>query len=179
MRIGINLSACQFRQSLFCRQIESSLQDAALAPGWLELELTESVIMEDIQNSSQVLRDLRHLGVSISLDDFGTGYSSLSYLHRFQIDTLKIDRSFVSTATLNAGSMEVVRAVAGLARNLGLDIVAEGLEQPEQVTLLRDLQCEYGQGNFFSEPVTAERILERIAIEHGAGGANITPLASA
>ncbi|MEE9291044.1 MAG: EAL domain-containing protein, partial [Alphaproteobacteria bacterium] len=93
---------------------------------------------------------------------------------------LKIDRSFVSTATMNAGSMEVVRAIAGLARNLGLDIVAEGIERPEQVTVLRDLQCDYGQGYFFSEPVGRDQILARIESEYGGDKAsNITPLTGA
>ena len=109
--------------------------------------------MDNPSRAAVTLNGVKAIGLEIAIDDFGTGYSSLSYLHRFHIDTLKIDRSFVSTATMNAGSMEVVRAVAGLAHNLGLDIVGEGVEQPEQVTLLRDLQCEYGQGYFFSKPV--------------------------
>lgn len=123
--------------------------------------------MDNPARAAVTLNGVKALGLEIAIDDFGTGYSSLSYLHRFHIDTLKIDRSFVSTATMNSGSMEVVRAVAGLARNLGLDIVGEGIEQPEQMTLLRDLQCEYGQGYFFSKPVAADAIIARLEREHG------------
>jgi diguanylate cyclase (GGDEF)-like protein len=155
MRIGINLSACQFRQSLFYRQIESSLQDAALAPGWLELELTESVIMEDIQNSSQVLRDLRHLGVSISLDDFGTGYSSLSLLKRLPINTLKIDRSFVQEIGNDDDSAAIVEAVITLAHSLRLRVIAEGVETREQLDFLAERGCDEAQGFFFTCPLPA------------------------
>jgi diguanylate cyclase (GGDEF)-like protein len=155
MRIGINLSACQFRQSLFCRQIESSLQDAALAPGWLELELTESVIMEDIQNSSQVLRDLRHLGVSISLDDFGTGYSSLSLLKRLPINTLKIDRSFVQEIGNDDDSAAIVEAVITLAHSLRLRVIAEGVETREQLDFLAERGCDEAQGFLFTCPLPA------------------------
>jgi EAL domain-containing protein (putative c-di-GMP-specific phosphodiesterase class I) len=177
--MSFNLSSRQFSDIDLVRNISNIIDSTGVNPEQIKLEITESLLMDNPARAAVTLNGVKALGLEVAIDDFGTGYSSLSYLHRFQIDTLKIDRSFVSTATLNAGSMEVVRAVAGLARNLGLDIVAEGLEQPEQVTLLRDLQCEYGQGNFFSEPVAAERILERIAIEHGAGAAKIAPLASA
>jgi hypothetical protein len=138
-----------------------------IAPKQIKLEITESLLMDNLARAAVTLNGVKALGLEIAIDDFGTGYSSLSYLHRFHIDTLKIDRSFVSTATMNTGSMEVVRAVAGLARNLGLDIVGEGIEQPEQMTLLRDLQCEYGQGYFFSKPVAADAIIARLEREHG------------
>ncbi len=167
--MSFNLSSRQFSDIDLVRNISNIVDSTGVNPEQIKLEITESLLMDNPARAAVTLNGVKALGLEVAIDDFGTGYSSLSYLHRFQIDTLKIDRSFVSTATLNAGSMEVVRAVAGLARNLGLDIVAEGLEQPEQVVLLRDLQCEYGQGNFFSEPVTGAEILERLACEHADG----------
>jgi EAL domain-containing protein (putative c-di-GMP-specific phosphodiesterase class I) len=166
--MSFNLSSRQFSDIDLVRNISNIVDATGVNPEQIKLEITESLLMDNPARAAVTLNGVKALGLEVAIDDFGTGYSSLSYLHRFQIDTLKIDRSFVSTATMNAGSMEVVRAVAGLARNLGLDIVAEGLEQPEQVVLLRDLQCEYGQGNFFSEPVTGAEILERLACEHAA-----------
>jgi EAL domain-containing protein (putative c-di-GMP-specific phosphodiesterase class I) len=108
-----------------------------------------------------MLKQLRSLGVKLSIDDFGTGYSSLSYLHRFPIDTLKIDRSFVTQMSDNNENMEIVRTVVMLAQNLGMDVVAEGVETTEQLSLLQRLGCEFGQGYFFSKPVGAS-VAEKI-----------------
>ncbi len=165
--MSINLSSRQFSDIDLVRNISNIIDETGVNPEQIKLEITESLLMDNPSRAAVTLNGVKAIGLEVAIDDFGTGYSSLSYLHRFHIDTLKIDRSFVSTATLNAGSMEVVRAVAGLAHNLGLDIVAEGIEQPEQMTLLRDLQCEYGQGYFFSKPVADEAILARIERENG------------
>jgi EAL domain-containing protein (putative c-di-GMP-specific phosphodiesterase class I)/CRP-like cAMP-binding protein len=165
--MSINLSSRQFSDIDLVRNISNIIDETGVNPEQIKLEITESLLMDNPARAAVTLNGVKALGLEIAIDDFGTGYSSLSYLHRFHIDTLKIDRSFVSTATMNAGSMEVVRAVAGLARNLGLDIVGEGIEQPEQMTLLRDLQCEYGQGYFFSKPVAADAIIARLEREHG------------
>ncbi|MDX1484802.1 MAG: EAL domain-containing protein [Alphaproteobacteria bacterium] len=164
--MAFNLSSRQFSDIDLVRNISNIVDTTGVNPEQIKLEITESLLMDNPARAAVTLNGVKAIGLEVAIDDFGTGYSSLSYLHRFRIDTLKIDRSFVSTATMNPGSMEVVRAVAGLARNLGLDIVAEGLEEPEQVTLLRDLQCDYGQGYFFSRPVEAEEILARLAAEN-------------
>jgi EAL domain-containing protein (putative c-di-GMP-specific phosphodiesterase class I) len=165
--MSINLSSRQFSDIDLVRNISNIIDETGVNPEQIKLEITESLLMDNPSRAAVTLNGVKALGLEIAIDDFGTGYSSLSYLHRFHIDTLKIDRSFVSTATMNAGSMEIVRAVAGLAHNLGLDIVAEGIEQPGQVTLLRDLQCEYGQGYFFSVPVAADAIVNRLERECG------------
>lgn len=165
--MSINLSSRQFSDIDLVRNISNIIDATGVNPEQIKLEITESLLMDNPSRAAVTLNGVKAIGLEVAIDDFGTGYSSLSYLHRFHIDTLKIDRSFVSTATMNAGSMEVVRAVAGLAHNLGLDIVGEGIEQPEQMTLLRDLQCEYGQGYFFSKPVASDAILTRIERENG------------
>lgn len=178
--ISVNLSSRQFSDIDLVRNMSNIIDETGVNPEQIKLEITESLLMDNPARAAVTLNGVKALGLEIAIDDFGTGYSSLSYLHRFHMDTLKIDRSFVSTATMNGGSMEVVRAIAGLAHNLGLDIVGEGIEQPEQVTLLRDLQCEYGQGHFFSKPVAATSILARLERQyanrpHG----NVTPIGSA
>ncbi len=175
--MAFNLSSRQFSDIDLVRNISEIIDSTGVNPEQIKLEITETLLMDNPARAAVTLNGIKAMGLEVAIDDFGTGYSSLSYLHRFQIDTLKIDRSFVSTATMNVGSMEVVRAIAGLARNLGLDIVAEGIELPEQVTLLRDLQCDYGQGYFFSEPVGRDQILTRIESENSAVEAsNITPI---
>ncbi len=178
--MAFNLSSRQFSDIDLVRNISNIIDSTGVNPEQIKMEITESLLMDNPPRAAVTLSGIKAMGLEVAIDDFGTGYSSLSYLHRFQIDTLKIDRSFVSTATMNAGSMEVVRAIVGLARNLGLDIVAEGIEQPEQVTLLRDLQCDYGQGYFFSEPVGSDQILARLESEYSSEKAsNITPLTGA
>src|SRR5438045_2718705 len=120
------------------------------------------MVMENVETTTKMLYQLRDLGVQLSIDDFGTGYSSLSYLHRFPIDTLKIDRSFVTQMVDNNENIEIVRTIVMLAQNLGMDVVAEGVETKEQLALLRKLGCENGQGYFFSRPVSvggAEKII--------------------
>ncbi len=177
--ISVNLSSRQFSDIDLVRNMSQIIDETGVNPEQIKLEITESLLMDNPARAAVTLNGVKALGLEIAIDDFGTGYSSLSYLHRFHMDTLKIDRSFVSTATINSGSMEVVRAIAGLAHNLGLDIVGEGIEQPEQVTLLRDLQCEYGQGYFFSKPVAAPSILARLDRQYGGPArSNVTPIAA-
>jgi EAL domain-containing protein (putative c-di-GMP-specific phosphodiesterase class I) len=112
-----------------------------------------------------MLGQLRALGVEISIDDFGTGYSSLSYLHRFPISTLKVDRSFVSSMTDNQENLEIVRTIVGLARNLKMEVVAEGVETADQVAKLRALGCEYGQGYYFSKALNAEKAVRLLSVD--------------
>jgi len=154
--ISVNLSSKQFSQNTLITEIATTLEETGIRPQSVKLEITESVVMENIETATEMLRQMRALGVQLAIDDFGTGYSSLSYLHRFPIDTLKIDRSFVTRMTENSENMEIVRTIIVLAQNLGMDVVAEGVETNEQLVLLQKLGCENGQGYFFSKPVDHE-----------------------
>jgi EAL domain-containing protein (putative c-di-GMP-specific phosphodiesterase class I) len=149
----VNLSVKQFSQQDLIDKVAGILQDTGLAPSSLKLEITESAVMENVETATKMLNQLRALGVQLAMDDFGTGYSSLSNLHRFPINTLKIDRSFITRMVENNENAEIVRTIAGLAQNLGMDVVAEGVETPEQLEILKSLGCQYGQGYFFSKPV--------------------------
>ena len=153
--VSVNLSAKQFAQANLIESVAAVLERTKLSPRSLKLEITESVVMDNIEAATEMLRQLRELGVQLAIDDFGTGYSSLSYLHRFPIDTLKIDRSFVTRMVDNSENIEIVRTIVMLAQILGMDVVAEGVETKEQLALLRKLGCEHGQGYYFSRPSTA------------------------
>jgi diguanylate cyclase (GGDEF)-like protein/PAS domain S-box-containing protein len=150
LTISVNLSGRQFMQPDLIENTDAILRETGLAAARLKLEITESTIMERTESVVATLRDLKALGVQLAMDDFGTGYSSLSYVHRFPIDTLKIDRSFVNRLTADSEASEVVRAIVGLAHNLGMDVIAEGVESPEQLAQLKLFGCEYGQGFLFS-----------------------------
>jgi diguanylate cyclase (GGDEF)-like protein/PAS domain S-box-containing protein len=149
----VNLSVKQFSQQDLIDKVASILRETKLAPTSLKLEITESAVIENVETATKMLNQLRALGVQLAVDDFGTGYSSLSNLHRFPINTLKIDRSFISRMVENNENAEIVRTISGLAQNLGMDVVAEGVETREQLEILRSLGCQYGQGYFFSKPV--------------------------
>jgi diguanylate cyclase (GGDEF)-like protein/PAS domain S-box-containing protein len=155
MTVSVNLSSRQFSQADLIEQISSALRESGLRAGNLKLEITESMVMENIDTAIDMLTQLRGLGVGLSIDDFGTGYSSLSYLHRFPIDTLKIDRSFVTQMTDNSENAEIVRTIVTLARSLDMSVVAEGVETADQLRQLGELGCDYGQGYLFSRPVGA------------------------
>ncbi|HKG14339.1 MAG TPA: EAL domain-containing protein, partial [Pyrinomonadaceae bacterium] len=161
--ISVNLSSRQFSQADLIDQVSSVLRDTGLPSSNLKLEITESMVMENIDTAIQMLAQLRNLGVGLSIDDFGTGYSSLSYLHRFPIDTLKIDRSFVTQMTDNTENAEIVRTIVTLARSLGMNVIAEGVETGAQLMQLRDLGCDFGQGYLFSKAVGAPAALELLA----------------
>jgi EAL domain-containing protein (putative c-di-GMP-specific phosphodiesterase class I) len=133
--------------------VATILRETGLSPKCLKLEITESMVMENMDSAVQMLRQLRALGIALSIDDFGTGYSSLSYLHRFPINTLKIDKSFVTRMADNAENGEIVRTIITLAKSLGMDVVAEGVETEAQLEQLKALSCQYGQGYLFSRPV--------------------------
>ena len=158
LTISVNLSGKQFMQSQLTLQIQNSLYESGLNPNYLMLEITESMLMENPEATAATIEQLRNIDVKIHIDDFGTGYSSLSYLHRFRIDTLKIDRSFVSRMSAVNENLEIVRTIVTLAHNLGMDVIAEGVETAEQLAQLRALKCERAQGFYFSEPVSAEKI---------------------
>ncbi len=168
LTISVNLSVKQFAQPDLVGRIRQILQDTGLNPKSLKLEITESAIMENADLAAKMLKELQVLGVQLSLDDFGTGYSSLAYLHRLPIDTLKIDRSFISRLDSDSEQLEIVRAIITLAWNLGMEIVAEGIETNRQLAQLRALRCEYGQGYLFSKPCDRHGATELISGEVGA-----------
>jgi diguanylate cyclase (GGDEF)-like protein len=163
LTLSVNLSGKQLAGTNIVGQIKQILEETHLNPRCLKLEITESVVMENAEAAIAMLRELKGLGVMLSIDDFGTGYSSLSYLHRFPIDTLKIDRSFVSQMSMSAENAEIVRTIKTLAANMGMDVVAEGVETLDQLKQLSALQCEHGQGYLFSKPVDAEAATMLIA----------------
>ena len=154
--INVNLSGKQFMQPDLLDQIREVLQETGLDPRSLKLEITESVVMDNIETATRTLEQLRALGVELGIDDFGTGYSSLSYLQRFPVGTLKIDRSFISRITESDGTAEIVSTIMKLAQTLGMDVVAEGVETEQQRAQLRALECESGQGYYFSRPIDSD-----------------------
>lgn len=153
LNISVNLASKQVKESNLINQIKRVLDETGLNGSYLKLELTESMLMDDIQKTIDTLLQIKAMNIKLSIDDFGTGYSSLSYLHRFPIDTLKIDRSFVSKIKFNNEKCEVVKTIITLAHNLGMDTIAEGIETSEQFNTLQVLGCEFGQGYFFSRPL--------------------------
>ncbi len=163
LMVSVNLSGKHFAQKNLVEQIAKILDETQINPACLKLELTESAVMENAESVISMLGEIRRLGIHLSIDDFGTGYSSLSYLHRFPINTLKVDRSFVSQMEEGSENGEIVRTVVSLARTLNLNVIAEGIETVHQLDQLRFLGCEFGQGYLFSRPVPAdeaEKILE-------------------
>lgn len=164
--ISVNLSSRQFNQPDLVMQVAEVLQETQLERESLKLEITESMVMNDVESAINLLNELKALGLRLSIDDFGTGYSSLSYLHRFPIDTLKVDRSFVSRIANRESSPEkytqIARTIVMLGHNLGLDVTAEGIETEAQLLVLNDLDCKFGQGYFFDKPLSvfaAEELL--------------------
>ncbi|HEY9422585.1 MAG TPA: EAL domain-containing protein, partial [Thermoanaerobaculia bacterium] len=153
LAVTVNLSGKQFLQADLVQRVEEILQITGLEPSCLRLEITESTIMSKAEEAISKLQGLRDLGIKVYIDDFGTGYSSLSYLHRLPVDALKIDRSFVSEMCHREDRSEIVGTIVTLARNLRIDVAAEGIETAEQVSRLRVLDCHYGQGYFFSRPL--------------------------
>ena len=158
LRVCVNLSARQFSRIGLADHVESLLVETGLSANQLGLELTESSLISDATEAAKVLTSLNRLGVSLHMDDFGTGYSSLSHLHLFPFDVLKIDRSFVQRMNAGQQSLQIVQTILELARVLGMDVVAEGIETEEQSEMLQDLGCRYGQGYLFSPPLPAAEI---------------------
>ena len=155
--VSVNLSSVQWSDPALVDQIGEALRDSGLEPRRLVLELTEGVAMANPTAVTTLLMRLRAMGVRISIDDFGTGYSSLAYLRQFPIDTLKIDRSFVRGMVTNKDTAEIVAGVIGLSQQLGLHVVAEGIEHEDQCAQLRALNCDAGQGDLFAKPLDVEK----------------------
>ena len=156
------MASPSFAQPDFVNKVAAVLFEAKLEPGAIELELTESVLMQDVEGARETLRALKSHGVGLSVDDFGTGYSSLAYLRRLPIDTLKIDRSFVRDMLAHAQSRTIVESTIALARGLGLQVTAEGVEQQAEVELLRELGCHCGQGYLFSRPQPQTQLIAKL-----------------
>ena len=162
LRLAVNVAQRQFRAHAFPEAVAKALAQSGMTADRLNLELTESTLMEDTEASHATLARLRAMGVGVSIDDFGTGYSSLSYLKRFPLDTLKIDKSFVNDVSNDPEDAAIAEAVIGLAHNLKLNVIAEGVETAEQLAFLKDRGCDAIQGNFFSSPVNAEAFAELV-----------------
>lgn len=158
LHLSVNLSVKQLRQNVLIEQLRRVLQQSQIKPKSLTLEITESLLMEDIEATGELLQQAQKMGVKISIDDFGTGYSSLSYLHQLPFDSLKIDRAFVSSGTPTRKSRTIAESIVGLSNLLGLNAIAEGIETPEQLQWLRSLHCEYGQGYLFAKPLPPDAI---------------------
>ena len=155
--VAVNISALEFRDTNFLHNVCTALKESRLEPRYLELELTESVLMQHAESTASVLQALRDMGVQIAVDDFGTGYSSLSYLQKFPVDTLKVDQSFVHEITADPDSAPIVSAVISMGKSLKHRVIAEGVESREQLAFLQAQRCGEGQGYYFSPPVVAEQ----------------------
>ena len=164
LKISVNLSAKQLTHPFLVSKVKKVLEDFNLTPNRLKLEVTESTVMDNTEAALKTISDLNLIGVQLSTDDFGTGYSSLSYLHLFPFERIKIDRSFIGKMDTDIKSEAIVRSILMLGQNLEIDIVAEGIENEEQLWQLRTLGCKFGQGYLFSKPVTAEEA-EKLLIE--------------
>ena len=162
LRVSVNLSSRQFRSEALCDAVSEALRSSGLAPQLLELELTESLLIDNVEHAMGVMGQLKAIGTIISIDDFGTGYSSLGYLKRFPIDSLKIDRSFVRDIATSPKDAAIVKAISALARSLGIGLIAEGVEEPWQVEFLRGRHCTELQGFFFSRPLPEEALVEAL-----------------
>jgi len=160
LKVAVNVSALQFNRIDFADSVAKILSETGADPTLVELELTEGLVMNNVEDSSRQMKSLKLLGIQIAVDDFGTGYSSLSYLHRLPIDTLKIDRSFVEKIADAAGTRPIVETIMSLARSLGMRTVAEGVETQAQLEIIRELDCDLMQGFLFSRPIAGSEVLE-------------------
>ncbi|MCD6042063.1 MAG: hypothetical protein K0R40_1666, partial [Burkholderiales bacterium] len=168
LRVSVNLSSRQFRNEALFESVSEALRASGLAPRLLELELTESLLVENVEHAMAVMGKLKAIGAAISIDDFGTGYSSLGYLKRFPIDSLKIDKSFVRDIAASPKDAAIVKAISALARSLGIGLIAEGVEEPWQVAFLRAQHCTELQGYLFSRPLPAQSLAEALSRAYAA-----------
>ena len=164
MRVAINVSATEFRAKTFLEEVSTTLKETGLEACYLDLELTEGVLMHNAKSTSSVLQALKRMGVHLAVDDFGTGYSSLSYLRQFPIDVLKIDQSFVRQISEDPNDSAIVRAIIDMGKNLKLRVIAEGIETQEQLALLQTWNCSEGQGYLFSRPVPAAQFAQLLQL---------------
>ncbi|MNZ29251.1 Phytochrome-like protein cph2 [compost metagenome] len=162
--MSVNTSAIDFRQRDFVEGIEQILEQTGMPSCLLELEITEGVLMQNVETTMTALNRLKTLGVRLAIDDFGTGYSSLSYLRRFPIDVLKIDQSFIRGLSNDTNDAALVSAIISLGRSLDLNVIAEGVETEEQLAFLKAHQCEEGQGYYFSKALPADAFARLLAV---------------
>ena len=160
--VAVNVSAVQFRQENFCEFISKVLQETGLAARYLELELTESLLLSSADLTLSVLRKLKATGIMLSIDDFGTGYSSFGYLRQFQVNKLKIDRSFIRDVAVKPDDAAITAAIIGLAKNLNLKVIAEGVENEAQMSFLRGHQCDEVQGYYVSKPLAVDKVSDKL-----------------
>ena len=170
LRIAVNLSGRQLAQKNLVETVATTLTRCGVARGMLELEITESLLMQDLERIAGTLEALVALGVTVSMDDFGTGYSSLSYLKRLPIDVLKIDQSFVRDISSDPDDAAIVQAIIAMAHSLGIKVIAEGVETAEQLAFLLQHRCDGMQGNYFSQPVPPEQFAELLRRKQRASG---------
>jgi EAL domain-containing protein (putative c-di-GMP-specific phosphodiesterase class I) len=179
--IAVNVSAVQFRQEGFCVLIRRVLVETHLAPQYLELELTESLLLSNEDVVFSVLRELREMGLTLAIDDFGTGYSSFSYLKRFRVNKLKIDRSFIQDIATDSDDAAITKAIINLAKGLRLKVIAEGVENEAQLSFLRKHHCDEIQGYYFSRPIMAAEVGDKLLcapIRRGAAVNGTVPIST-
>lgn len=162
VRVAVNLSARQLREPSFVSIVDDVLRELGVAPQFLEIEITESMLMSDSSAIIVALDQLHEMGIPIAMDDFGTGYSSLSYLKRFPIDTIKIDRSFVAEITSDPDYAEIIKTIISMGKTLNRKIIAEGVETEEQLSKLREYHCDEIQGYFISRPMPAAGLMSTL-----------------
>lgn len=175
--VAVNVSAVQFRREGFCELVRRILHDTGLDPHYLELELTESLLLANAEVTVSVIQQLKSMGVTLAIDDFGTGYSNFSYMRQFQVSKLKIDRSFIRDVAANPNDAAITAAIIGMAKGLSLKVIAEGVENEEQMSFLRTHRCNEIQGYYFSKPLTVDKVAdklrggdpERLALAHASG----------
>jgi EAL domain-containing protein (putative c-di-GMP-specific phosphodiesterase class I) len=164
--LSVNVSAKQFRQPGFIERVREQLRRADMPPQRLVLEITESLLLRDDEQVWSDLIALRESGIRVAIDDFGTGYSSLSYLRQVPIDVVKLDKSFIDPMVASTQQRDLVEGIVRLARTLGLDVIAEGIQRPRERELLVEIGCSYGQGYLFSKPMTEDEALQWLQHVH-------------
>jgi EAL domain-containing protein (putative c-di-GMP-specific phosphodiesterase class I) len=162
LSVAVNVSAIQFRQEDFCETIRRVLKETRLAPEYLELELTESLLLANADVMLSVVEELKAMGLTLAIDDFGTGYSSFSYLKRYRVSKLKIDRVFIRDVAVNPDDAAITAAIISMAKSLRLKVIAEGVETEAQMTFLRAHQCDEIQGYYFSKPLTVDNVADKL-----------------
>jgi EAL domain-containing protein (putative c-di-GMP-specific phosphodiesterase class I) len=170
LRIAVNLSRCQLRERGLPALVERIIHETGVAPGQVQLEITESAVMRDLDLAVSIMREVKARGLLLAIDDFGTGYSSLSQLKRFPIDALKIDRSFIRDIPADRDSMAIARAIAAMAGSLDLKVIAEGIETERQLEFVREHGCDEAQGFLFSRPIPVAQFADFL-VRHAAGTA--------
>jgi EAL domain-containing protein (putative c-di-GMP-specific phosphodiesterase class I) len=160
--VAVNVSSVQFRQEGFCDLIRSVLHETGLAPQYLELELTESLLLANADLMLSVVQELKALGLTLAIDDFGTGYSSFSYLREFRVSRLKIDRIFIRDVAVNPDDAAITTAIISMAKSLHLKVVAEGVENEAQMLFLRTHHCDEIQGYYFSKPLAVDKVADKL-----------------